>query len=70
MAGVTGRVALVTGAGSPDGIGFATAKLFKDAGAKIAITSTTNRIFDRLAELDGDASNTFAFSADLTVPAA
>ena len=49
MAGVTGRVALVTGAGSPDGIGFATAKLLKDAGAKIAITSTTNRIFDRLA---------------------
>ena len=70
MAGVTGRVALVTGAGSPDGIGFAIAKLLKDAGAKIAITSTTDRIFDRLAELDGDASNTFAFSADLTMPAA
>ena len=70
MAGVAGRVALVTGAGSPDGIGFATAKLLKDAGAKIAITSTTDRIFDRLAELDGDACNTFAFSADLTTPAA
>lgn len=68
MVGVVGRVALVTGAGSPDGIGFATAKLLREAGAKVAITSTTDRIFDRLAELGGDASNTFAFSADLTTP--
>ena len=30
MAGVEGRVALVTGAGSADGIGFATAKLLGD----------------------------------------
>ena len=44
MGGVTNRVALVTGAGSPNGIGFATAKLLKDAGARVAITSTTDRI--------------------------
>ncbi len=41
MAGVKDRVALVTGAGSADGIGFATARLLKQAGAKVAITSTT-----------------------------
>lgn len=51
MAGVEGRVALVTGAGSADGIGFATARLLRAQGAKVAITSTTDRIFQRLEEL-------------------
>lgn len=66
MAGVKDRVALVTGAGGAGGIGFATARLLKEAGAKVAITSTTDRIFDRLADLGGDQSNTFARPADLT----
>jgi 3-oxoacyl-[acyl-carrier protein] reductase len=65
MAGVQGRVALVTGAGAADGIGFATARLLRAAGAQVAITSTTGRIFDRLAEL-GDGC--FAATADLTDP--
>ena len=51
MSGVKDRVALVTGAGSPDGIGFATARLLYSAGAKIAITSTTDRINERRNEL-------------------
>jgi 3-oxoacyl-[acyl-carrier protein] reductase len=63
VAGVAGRVALVTGAGSADGIGFATAKLLANAGAIVAITSTTNRIFDRAAEL---GKNYEAYIADLT----
>jgi 3-oxoacyl-[acyl-carrier protein] reductase len=66
MAGVADRVALVTGAGSAGGIGFATARLLKDAGAKVAITSTTERIFERLSELGDDAGRTFAKAADLT----
>lgn len=66
MAGVQGRVALVTGAGAADGIGFATARLLRAAGAKVAITATTDRIFDRLVEL-GDGC--FAATADLTDPA-
>ena len=41
MAGVEGRVALATGAGSAEGIGFATARLLRAKGAKVAITSTT-----------------------------
>jgi 3-oxoacyl-[acyl-carrier protein] reductase len=64
MAGVAGRVALVTGAGSAGGIGFATARLMKEAGAKVAITSTTDRIFERLEELGG--AGAFAATADLT----
>lgn len=66
MTGVSGKVALVTGAGSAGGIGYATARLLREAGARVAITSTTQRIQERLAELGGDANNTFAMPADLT----
>jgi 3-oxoacyl-[acyl-carrier protein] reductase len=70
MAGVAGRIALVTGAGSADGIGFAIARLLRAAGAKVAITSTTGRIHTRRQELGGDPAGTFAQAADLTDPAA
>lgn len=66
MAGVDGRVALITGAGSAGGIGFACARLLKQAGARVAITSTTERIFDRLGELDCTVDTGFAKPADLT----
>ena len=66
MAGVEGRVALVTGAGSADGIGFATARLLRAKGAKVAMTSTTDRIFQRLEELGGGDAQSYAKTADLT----
>lgn len=71
MAGVTGRVALVTGAGAADGIGFATARALRAAGAKVAISATTGRIFDRLAELGAEfgTEGCYALPADLTDPA-
>jgi 3-oxoacyl-[acyl-carrier protein] reductase len=56
-----GRVALVTGAGSPDGIGYATAARLRGLGADVAIVSTTKRIHDRAAEL-----GVTGFVADLT----
>ncbi|MDG6100553.1 SDR family oxidoreductase [Dactylosporangium aurantiacum] len=59
-----GRVALVTGAGSPDGIGYATARRLKAMGAAVAIVSTTRRIHDRATEL-----GVTGFVADLTVEA-
>ena len=66
MSGVKNRVALVTGAGSSNGIGYATANLLRAAGAKVAITSTTERIFQRLEEMGGTGDDTYAKIADLT----
>jgi 3-oxoacyl-[acyl-carrier protein] reductase len=60
-----GRVALITGAGSPQGIGFATARLLAQQGAKIAITSTTERIEERARQLAAEGADVFAVSADL-----
>lgn len=59
-----GRVALVTGAGSPQGIGFATARLLAREGASVAITSTTDRIRERAEELG--EGNPHGQVADLT----
>ena len=61
--GLTGKVALVTGAGSAEGIGFATARLLLAQGADVSITSTTDRIHDRRTELGQD--RTFASVCDL-----
>jgi 3-oxoacyl-[acyl-carrier protein] reductase len=46
-----GKLALVTGAGSADGIGFAAARTLAARGARVAITSTTERIHERAGEL-------------------
>ena len=61
----SGKVALITGAGSPHGIGFATARLLAQQGSKIAITSTTDRINERARELAAEGADVFPFHADL-----
>src|SRR5438105_3016508 len=61
----SGKVALITGAGSPQGIGFATARLLAQQGSKIAITSTTGRIEERARELAAEGADVFAFPAYL-----
>ncbi len=76
-----GQVALVTGAGSPEGIGFAIARRLHAGGAQLAITSTTDRIHERARELDpaaspsparggGQGSGVLALAADLSDEAA
>jgi len=62
---VSGKVALITGAGSARGIGFATARLLANQGSKIAITSTTERIQERARELSAEGADVFALSGDL-----
>ena len=64
MSDMQGKIALITGAGSADGIGMACAKRLADAGAQVAITSTTDRINARLKELGGEQH--LSFVADLT----
>jgi 3-oxoacyl-[acyl-carrier protein] reductase len=61
-----GQTAIVTGAGSADGIGFAIARRLLRAGAQVAITSTTDRIHERARELDANGKNVLAIVADLT----
>src|SRR5262245_12477329 len=68
MAGSEGRVALVTGAGSAEGIGFACAQTLQTMSVRIAISATTERIFAREKELSGHEKA--AFIADLTDPEA
>jgi 3-oxoacyl-[acyl-carrier protein] reductase len=63
---VEGRVALVTGAGSPNGIGFAAAAILAREGAALAIVSTTERIHDRTAELRDAGTDAEGYVADLT----
>jgi len=48
---LTGRTALVTGAGSATGIGFAAARMLGELGARVVLTATSERVHDRVAEL-------------------
>jgi 3-oxoacyl-[acyl-carrier protein] reductase len=66
---LTGRAALVTGAGSPDGIGFAAASLLGSMGAAVLVTATTSRIDERATELRERGIDAAAVVADLTIEA-
>ncbi|MGC8510027.1 MAG: SDR family NAD(P)-dependent oxidoreductase [Acidimicrobiales bacterium] len=65
---LTGRVALVTGAGSPRGIGFATARLLASLGASVLVTATTPRVEERASELRASGVDAWAMTGDLTDP--
>ncbi|WP_187279579.1 SDR family NAD(P)-dependent oxidoreductase [Quadrisphaera setariae] len=63
------RVAVVTGAGSREGIGFACARLLAD-GHAVVVASTTARIEQRVAELVDEGGRAAGFVGDLTDPGA
>jgi 3-oxoacyl-[acyl-carrier protein] reductase len=63
---LSGRVAVITGAGSPDGIGFASARLLAELGVGVMISATTARIQDRVSDLRGAGFDAAGFAGDLT----
>lgn len=67
MVGVMGRTAIVTGAGNPNGIGFAIAAALAEAGANVVLAATTDRIHDRLREINVPERSR-GFAGDLTNP--
>lgn len=64
------RVAVVTGAGSPDGIGFAAAALLSRRGLAVVITSTTARIHARVRALAARGAEAAGMVGDLSDPRA
>ena len=63
---LTGAVAVVTGAGSATGIGYAVARFLGQCGAAVVVTATTDRIGQRAAELAAEGVAASAVVADLT----
>ena len=64
------RTALITGAGSPDGIGMAVARQLARQGARVALAATSDRVRERATELAAEGFDTHALLADLTDPVA
>ncbi|MGI8447680.1 MAG: SDR family NAD(P)-dependent oxidoreductase [Streptosporangiaceae bacterium] len=63
---LSGRVSVVTGAGSPDGIGFATATILAELGSAVMVSATSARIDDRVSELRRAGFDAAGFTGDLT----
>ncbi len=60
------RVAVVTGAGSPSGIGFASAVLLGQLGAAVTLAATTDRVAQRVDELQTLGIDATSVVGDLT----
>ena len=63
---LTGRAALVTGAGSDSGIGFAAARALAELGASVTVAATTDRAHERAGELTAQGHAAHGAIADLT----
>jgi 3-oxoacyl-[acyl-carrier protein] reductase len=65
---LTGQAAIVTGAGSASGIGFACALQLGALGASVMLAATSERVQDRRRELAERSVTVAAFEGDLTEP--
>lgn len=63
-----GSNALITGAGSENGIGYASAKLLCEMGASVYLTGASDRVLTRVSELKSLGFNAHGSVADLTDP--
>lgn len=68
LVSLEGRRALVTGAGSPTGIGFACARLLGELGASVVVTATSDRVHRRRDELRDMGIDADSEVGDLTRP--
>lgn len=68
MNNLSEQIALVTGAGSPTGIGLASARALGQDGAWLMLVSTTDRIHERAAELEKEGIRSKSYVANLTRP--
>ncbi len=65
---LAGQVAVVTGAGAPNGIGFASARLLSALGASVVLSGLSERVLERSAELASEGRTSIARVGDLTMP--
>ncbi len=63
---LAGRAAVVTGAGSESGIGFAVARALVELGASVTVAATTDRSHERAGELTAQGYAAHGAVADLT----
>jgi 3-oxoacyl-[acyl-carrier protein] reductase len=64
---LTSRTALISGAGAPNGIGMATARLLGQMGASVYLTGASARVLERAGELRTEGIDAQATPADLTI---
>src|SRR5512140_322486 len=62
------QVALITGVGSETGIGFDSAQALGRDGASLALVSTTERIHERVKDLEREGLHARGYVGDLTKP--
>jgi len=63
---IPSRIAIITGAGSAEGIGAAVAMMLGRAGMKVVVASTTDRIHERVSDLHRANVDASGVVADLT----
>jgi 3-oxoacyl-[acyl-carrier protein] reductase len=66
---LAGQVAIVTGAGSANGIGFASAQLLCALGASVVLSGLSERVLERSSELVAAGGTSIARVGDLTTSA-
>jgi 3-oxoacyl-[acyl-carrier protein] reductase len=65
---LSGRVAIITGAGSPTGIGYAAARHLGALGASVVVGATSDRAHERAEQLSALGIAARGFVGDLTEP--
>jgi 3-oxoacyl-[acyl-carrier protein] reductase len=60
------KTALITGAGSANGIGFHSARLLAEDGCRVLLTGHSDRVHERAEELRKTGHDAYSFAGDLT----